>query len=213
MSSIAANEARDVTIAGMSVPYQAFIDGDWERLKSFVEQNTETVVYPLTVNKDTALHIAVYSGSTSLLSSIVAIAKRVAENSEKISPFLIKNEYGNTALHEAAAAGDVAAAKLLLNCERTLLDIKNKLGETPLYRAAAFGKTEMVKFIAAEIIRSREEILQTHRQRAPSFMSIHGKRDDSTSILHIAVQAEHFGKFISSFSLYILIHWKLALSC
>uniref|UniRef100_A0A2C9U8D6 PGG domain-containing protein n=1 Tax=Manihot esculenta TaxID=3983 RepID=A0A2C9U8D6_MANES len=176
----------------MSVPYQAFIDGDWERLKSFVEQNTETVVYPLTVNKDTALHIAVYSGSTSLLSSIVAIAKRVAENSEKISPFLIKNEYGNTALHEAAAAGDVAAAKLLLNCERTLLDIKNKLGETPLYRAAAFGKTEMVKFIAAEIIRSREEILQTHRQRAPSFMSIHGKRDDSTSILHIAVQAEHF---------------------
>ncbi|KAF2303661.1 hypothetical protein GH714_021018 [Hevea brasiliensis] len=156
---------RDVIVAEMSVPYQAFLDGDWERLKSFFEQNTEAVVSPLTVNKDTVLHIAIYSG---------------------------RNEYGNTALHEAAAAGNVTAAKLLLDYERTLLDIKNKLGETPLYRAAAFGKTEMVKFLVSEVLSYREEILSTHRQKGPSVMSFHGRRYDSTSILHIAVQAEHF---------------------
>ncbi|KAJ9169176.1 hypothetical protein P3X46_020637 [Hevea brasiliensis] len=182
---------RDVIVAEMSVPYQAFLDGDWERLKSFFEQNTEAVVSPLTVNKDTVLHIAIYSGSTSLVESIVKIAREVSKGSEQ-SPLLIGNEYGNTALHEAAAAGNVTAAKLLLDYERTLLDIKNKLGETPLYRAAAFGKTEMVKFLVSEVLSYREEILPTHRQKGPSVMSFHGRRYDSTSILHIAVQAEHF---------------------
>ncbi|KAJ9169177.1 hypothetical protein P3X46_020638 [Hevea brasiliensis] len=196
MSSVAANGTqenppiRDVSISGMSVPYQAFLDGDWERLKRFFEQNTEAVVSPLTVNRDTALHIAIYSGSRSLVESIVQIARRIS--SPEQSPLLIQNEYGNTVLHEAAATGDVTAAKLLLDCERTLLDIKNKLGETPLYRAAAFGKTEMVKFLASEVLSHREEILATHRQKGPSVMSFHGRRNDSTSILHIAVHAEHF---------------------
>ncbi|EEF35984.1 conserved hypothetical protein [Ricinus communis] len=182
---------RDVSIAGMAVPYQAFIRGDWERLKMYFEENPDAVVSPLTVNKDTALHIAIYSGSTRLIESMIEITKQVARNLTR-SPFLIDNEYGNTALHEAAASGNLRAAKQLLACERSLLEIKNKLGETPIYRAAAFGMTEMVKFLAGEVMKDTEVVVRTHRQKGP-FMSIHGLRNDATSILHISVHAEHFG--------------------
>ena len=52
-------------------PYRAALNGDWEAMKRFYENNRESAVLPLTVTNDTLLHIAVYSGTKSPLEELL----------------------------------------------------------------------------------------------------------------------------------------------
>ncbi|CAK7351549.1 unnamed protein product [Dovyalis caffra] len=174
------------------------MEQDWKSLKRFYKQDPEVAGFPLTVTKDTVLHIAVHSNDPKLLKYLLDIAL----------PFTYKvtDVYGNNALHEAAATGNVEMAKILLNFDREhnssttdgqqnessvneLLEIKNNRGETALFRAAAFGRTKMVRFLCSKI-----------KNKAA-----HRRRDDSTSILHIAVLGKYFETALQ------LIVWDVSL--
>nr|XP_048320456.1 uncharacterized protein LOC107422636 isoform X2 [Ziziphus jujuba var. spinosa] len=154
-------------------PYRAALEGDWERMKRFYEENREAVFYPLTVTNDTAFHIAVYSGTKSPLEELIQIVPN--------PPIAKADDKKNTPLHEAGAIGNIEAAQVLMRCSPEQLEARNALGETPMFRAAAFGMTEMVKYLAFEV-RSRQ--CDMHIQRI---------RDDNTSILHSAIHGQHFG--------------------
>ncbi|XP_060674182.1 uncharacterized protein LOC107422636 isoform X2 [Ziziphus jujuba] len=153
--------------------YRAALEGDWERMKGFYEENREAVFYPLTVTNDTAFHIAVYSGTKSPLEELIQIVPN--------PPIAKADDKKNTPLHEAGAIGNIEAAQVLMRCSPEQLEARNALGETPMFRAAAFGMTEMVKYLAFEV-RSRQ--CDMHIQRI---------RDDNTSILHSAIHGQHFG--------------------
>ncbi|KAK6245754.1 hypothetical protein QUC31_000532 [Theobroma cacao] len=156
----------------MAEPYKLALNEEWEGMKKFYKRNKDAVALPLTVVNDTALHLAVYSGS-----------KYPLKDLHELSPqaYLIQNDKGNTVLHEAAAIGNVKAAKFLLKrCSTEILDVKNALGETPLFRAAAFGRFDVVKFLHSEVRKGHGD------------MAIHRTRNDKTSILYIAIQAQRF---------------------
>ncbi|KAL9392856.1 hypothetical protein Peur_016776 [Populus x canadensis] len=174
------------SVARITKPYRAAMKKDWESLKRYYERHPEAAGLPLTVTKDTVLHIAVHSNDKKLL-------KHFLDNAPPFS-YKVTDLYGNNAVHEAAATGNVEMAKILLNfdrelhcsttndgqkneyCSDELLQIMNNRGETALFRAAAFGRTKMVRFLCSKIKNK----------------DVHRRRHDSTSILHIAVLGKYF---------------------
>ena len=159
----------------LTEPYRAIMKKDLEAVKRYYMEN-ENVGHPLTDTGNTALHFAVYTDNKELCSFLLYFA-----------PFLsdTKNKLGNTALHEAAAAGNVEMAEHLFG--ESQLDVKNDSGETPLFRAAAFGKTKMVKFLIVDAGKSNP------------IKENHCTRNDSKSILEIAILGNYTGRLLSLF--------------
>ena len=96
------------------------------------------------------------------------------------------NQTGNTILHEAATldqAYSVNITREMLNRARGLLSMRNELRETAFFRAARYGKIQIFNFLANEITKEYDETTQQ-----PFF-----QRNDKTTILHIAIVAQHFG--------------------
>ncbi|XP_011000220.1 PREDICTED: uncharacterized protein LOC105107850 [Populus euphratica] len=168
----------------MKKVYEAASEGDWNSMKTaYNGPHDKYMMAPITVLKDTAFHLAVYSRKDEPLKSLLKI---VDEKSIPWSPCTLKNAYGNTVLHEAVFTGNMKAVKLLLQFKPTekresdtskQLETKNALGETPLYRAASCGKKEIVEYLATQM----GQISEDHR-----------KREDSKPILHAAIQGQHF---------------------
>jgi ankyrin repeat protein len=188
---------------GLKPPYKAALKGDWDAMKSFFNDYPEHVVSPLTINGDTALHIAAYSESKDLLQHLVDLLppSRIFYALSK------KNNHGNNTFHEVAKTKQVETTKFLIakllasNGEdgvrgsskvKQLLEDRNKLGETPIYTAVALGQTTMAKFLNTKV----ENIIH------------HFQRNDGISILHIAVIGQHFGASPSLF-LCILVTFKI----
>ncbi|KAJ0081614.1 hypothetical protein Patl1_09847 [Pistacia atlantica] len=187
------------SIARMKQPYQTASLKDWEGFKEFYESNPDSLFHPLTINKDYAFHIAASTGNKQLLRDLVEMipTPRIQEALTQL-----KDEYGNTALHEVATSDNVDAAEFLVkmlwksideteqiiedheidpSCKMDqFLKVKNNLGETPLYRAAALGNAKMVKYLAGEI------------EKVGDTKASHFYRYDTISIFHIAVLAQHF---------------------
>ncbi|KAJ0082751.1 hypothetical protein Patl1_09881 [Pistacia atlantica] len=111
------------------------------------------------VARNTAFHLAAFSKSDEPLHYLLKIAKKDTMTKYE---YLGKNDYGNKALHEAAANGNIKAVKLLVNHNKQLykedadpnhtefLEDLNEEGETPLFKAAAYGRTKVVKFLTQE---------------------------------------------------------------
>ncbi|TXG46856.1 hypothetical protein EZV62_026150 [Acer yangbiense] len=172
-------------ISAMKVPYQAVIKENWEDLKTFFDndRNTFNILYPMTVAKDTAFHIAVHSGREQPLKHLL---ERVDDPMG--ANVFMTNAYGNTVLHEAAINHNIAAVKLLVGDEYVTpeqLLKRNRSGQTPLFKAASFGSTKVVRYLASQ---PKQMICDNKKLE-----DAHGTRNDGTSILHAAVRGEHFG--------------------
>ncbi|CAN6683078.1 unnamed protein product [Malus baccata var. baccata] len=190
--------------------YKYAMNGECERLKEDLEKNREKLLYKMTVDGDTVFHLAAslsskYSQAREVLQMVIS---KLNSTNNKIKALRAPNKYGNNTLHEVSVSGNKEAAEYLVNnfneplpeevkistsstdkdkrwkardsenYALQLLETRNYLGETPLFRAAALGHTDLVKFYAGKL---PEENLWRHFHR-----------DDKTSLLHIAVIAEHF---------------------
>ena len=174
-------QGEGVDLGKLREPYVAALNGDWDALKSFFtkKENRPLLFASMTIDSDTALHIAAYSGNKNVLQRLVGLLppERVHEALSR------KNNHGNNTFHEVATTDNVEAAKLLvdeLNDAEVhqILKAENQLGETPVYRAAAHGHTKMAKFLL-----ENGDHIDLHIQRS----------SDSVSILHVAVIGQHFG--------------------
>jgi ankyrin repeat protein len=184
------------SFSGLKEPYHAALEGDWKGMASFYSKHPERLLDPLTIDKDTAFHIAAYSAETKLLRRFLDLLK---EPSQILAALSNKNSHGNNTFHEVTIKDNVEAAELLISKLRwacaqdkvqgknfvtelkKLLEDRNQLGETPLYRAVALGQFQVLKFCAKRI----------------GNLSDHFHRNDSMSILHIAVIGQHFGLSLS----------------
>ncbi|EXB77018.1 Ankyrin repeat-containing protein [Morus notabilis] len=193
------------SVAKMKEPYSAAMSKDWKKMKEFYEQHEEFVTAPLTVYEDTALHIAVCSGDKKLVEFLLDELLRDDKESPIFNPYpelegsplQKKNAYGDTALHQAVTCEDndkgLVIIQLLLDRDQRwreksnhnsatdpdneLLKVKNDRGESALFRAAAFGKTNVVSYLARKV----------------RCWDVHVRRNDSTSILHVAILGGHMG--------------------
>ncbi|TXG46858.1 hypothetical protein EZV62_026152 [Acer yangbiense] len=177
-------------ILAMKEPYEAAINGNWEAMIKFFDENFNILFHQMTVAKDTAFHLAVLSKKEEPLKQLLTMLEQ-DENPMWNSVF-ITNANGNTVLHEAASHHNIAAMKLLVPLEcnyatQEQLVKRNRSGQTPLFKAASFGSTKVVKYLASlpyQMITcdNKQQLRDEHRTR-----------NDRTSILHAAVRGEHFG--------------------
>ncbi|KAG7012618.1 Espin, partial [Cucurbita argyrosperma subsp. argyrosperma] len=154
--------------------YKLVLRGEWRRLLE-VCKGARQLVFPITSNRDTAFHLAVYSGKKEPLKTIL---EQVMEM-DYIEHW--KSYVENTPLHEAATVGNLDAFKLLVEFRKEDLLELNKRGETPLYRAARYGQLQIVEYILNEC--------EDYYTRSP----LNWMADGTTPIIHEAIQSENFG--------------------
>ncbi|MBA0778943.1 hypothetical protein Gotri_003228 [Gossypium trilobum] len=171
----------------MSEPYKKVLANDVHGLEAIYSNNPDALLNPITARKDTIFHIAAYGGREEVLRVLLGKVPQ----SKKAEVLKVKNIYGNTILHEVATTTHVKAARLLMeevllvlpandNWKREeILGAQNKLGETPLFRAAEYSSKTMVEYLATAIGRTGN-------------LESHYRRNDGTSILHIAVIGQKF---------------------
>ncbi|KAK8992197.1 hypothetical protein V6N11_048291 [Hibiscus sabdariffa] len=171
----------------MSDPYaKVLANDDAQGLQRIYEKNPDALFKQINACRDTIFHIAAYNGRHESLQVLL----KMVPQSRKRELMKMKNSFGNTILHEVATTTNVRAADLLIRellvlhendirQREDILGARNKLGETPLFRAAEYSNKTMVVYLAREI------------ERAGNLRS-HYKRNDGTSILHIAVIGQHF---------------------
>ncbi|KAK1557352.1 hypothetical protein Q3G72_023070 [Acer saccharum] len=175
----------------MQKPYQeVVVEGKWGSLEeSFDDDEGFSISCPvMTVAGDNAFHIAVHSKSEQPLKHLL---ERVANSDHMFASVLYTtNAYDNTVLHEAAINHNIKAVKLLVGgryvTNEQLLE-RNKSGQTPLFKAAAFGSTKVVKYLASQ---PHQTIASADYKKLGE---AHRIKDEGFSILHAAVQGEHFG--------------------
>ncbi|KAK2654464.1 hypothetical protein Ddye_014320 [Dipteronia dyeriana] len=139
------------------------------------------------MEKDTALHLGVYSGGKQPLDSLLKYAdERIGLDNCDI---FLENKFRNTVLHEAAVSGNLEAVQILVDKFQKQVIAINESGETPLFRAAAFGKTKLVKLLASQ----PDQVVLPHNGKKKQLQAIHRLKKDGATILHAAVQGEHFG--------------------
>ncbi|KAJ0082270.1 hypothetical protein Patl1_09863 [Pistacia atlantica] len=169
----------------MASTYQLALDGEWDKLKNlYDDENVFALLFPQTAAGDTAFHLAVFSKSKEPLQSFINNAKG---NPVTAYDYWAKNIYGNTALHEAAADGNIEAVKLLVEHDKELLEDRNKEGETPLFKAASYGQKEVVLALRSGSRESCTNLEDIHRYRLKP-----DTNEPGASILHAAIQGEHF---------------------
>ncbi|KAK1578680.1 hypothetical protein Q3G72_032293 [Acer saccharum] len=177
-------------------PYQAVLDEKWGDMEKHYNDISEdplmrlgALLCPISVDRDTAFHLAVYSGEKQPLCRLLELVEKDgADGILSLEKFFMQNIYGNTVLHEAAIRGNLEAVEILIAKFPKLIEDKNEFGETPLFRAAAFGKRRIVKYLASQ----PDQVVLTDNGEK-HLQIIHRQRKDGTSILHAAIQGEHFG--------------------
>ncbi|TXG70473.1 hypothetical protein EZV62_005408 [Acer yangbiense] len=177
-------------------PYQAVLDEKWDDMEKYYLGNSEdqmgaaaganALLFPISIDKDTAFHLAVYSGGKQPLERLLDLFENDRDGNFDLDQVFMQNMYGNTVLHEAAISGNLEAVRILVSKFPKLVKATNELGETPLFRAASFGKRTIVKYLASQ----PDHMLSPDKKQ---LQDIHRQREDGASILHAAVQGEHCG--------------------
>ena len=144
--------------------------GEWLKVSEIYEKSPEARKAKLTKSEDTALHIAVTVGQTETAVRLVEI---VSEDILKIA-----DAKGDTALHIAAALGDLSVCRSMASKSSGLITARNNKGETPLFLAARHGKKEAFLFLYS--LGGRDDF--------------HVRRNDGDTILHAAIIGEYFSE-------------------
>jgi hypothetical protein len=188
MASMAAEKdaAKDHELNGKL--YKALLKEEADQVIQLCEGIEDHALHKLTVHNDTVLHKATYAKQGDLVLRLLdALPHHLLMTSKKGigNTILRKNDIGNTILHEAATLdqeNSVTVATKMLEKAPGLLSETNNIGETALFRAARYGKTEIFHFLAQKILGDDEAKQKPFIQRT-----------DKTTILHIAILAQHFG--------------------
>ncbi|XP_008371035.1 uncharacterized protein [Malus domestica] len=185
-----AREVSLIHIEELKDPYEYVMTENWEGVQDFFEKNPEHLLSKITMDGGTVFHLAASCSSKSQrknLKMVIDILRRNPSDGDVRRALTKKNNAGNNTLHEVSMTGNKEAAMYLVSiadkekCALELLETRNSSGETSLFKAAAYGFTDLVKFYVGKLENYDRDNLWKHFHRS-----------DKTSILHIAVVAQHF---------------------
>nr|GEX89564.1 ankyrin repeat-containing protein At5g02620-like [Tanacetum cinerariifolium] len=158
--------------------YKALSEGDDAKVCEICRELPDGPFHILTIHRDSVLYIASYYKRNDL---VLQLIRQLSQGHyDKLTS---KNEAGNTILHATASNNKtVRAAAEMLNRAPSLLTMTDKIGETALFHAARYGKTKIFNFLEEQMIRNypTEEIR--------TFLV----RDNTATILHVAIHSENF---------------------
>lgn len=125
---------------------------------------------PVNLSEDPLLSIVIAYGKSDL--AIQLISEMPTER------LMAANYDGDTALHIAAARGDVRVVTALVDKNPRLLEARNKHMEIPLHKAALYGETDVFWTLVDK--------------NSP----VDARREDGATMLHCAVMGNAPGLFV-----------------
>ncbi|GMY16792.1 ankyrin repeat and protein kinase domain-containing protein 1 [Fagus crenata] len=159
--------------------FEKAMQGKWEKVVEIYRTNPMAHKAKLTRSGDTALHIAVSDGQEERVEELVGSIISVKRESKEIKEVLnIKNELGNTPLHNAASMGNVYMCQCIGNADKSLVGARNYDSETPFFLAALYGK--------------KEAFLCLHELCGTENGYNYCRRKDGDTILHCAISGDYF---------------------
>ena len=144
------------------------MQGKWADAKKLYQENLWLRAEKITVDGDTALHLAVKDRKDRVVEEMVELVS--------LNVLKLKNEKGNTPLHLSASIGKASMCKCFISKCKDLLSIRNEEGENPLFVAARYGKIKAFLCLAPE---SELDLLRNKKGQ---------------TILHSAMAGGHFGE-------------------
>ncbi|MCL7049364.1 hypothetical protein MKW94_000280 [Papaver nudicaule] len=150
--------------------YDLIQQDDWREILNWI-RTSPMMIYvildaPKGIMKDPLLHLLIEYDETNLALDVIT-----EMDTEDLR---MKNFNNDTALHIAAARGNLPVARALLDRDMELHNMINSDGEIPIHRAALNGKKEM--FFELYIPESNYMV----------------RRSDGATVLHCAVMGYHF---------------------
>ncbi|KAF6147676.1 hypothetical protein GIB67_003007 [Kingdonia uniflora] len=123
---------------------KAAFKGDWDAANKFFERY-QNVPYniAITSSEKTALHIAAASGQTTFVKDLIG----KMELKRRLDMLETKERGGHTALYFAVAAGNLEAAKAMVEKNAKLPQIPNTFGDSPILEAARLGHKELLQYL------------------------------------------------------------------
>lgn len=120
--------------------YKAAWTGDWDAAQNVFRDYKEEATAIISSEAETPLHVAVMTGKANdFVRKMVELMPGDA--------LAIKDNYGETALHNAAMFGNTEAAKALVNKNTGLLYILNDDNEPPILKAAISCQKETLQYL------------------------------------------------------------------
>ncbi|KAG6700322.1 hypothetical protein I3842_08G107000 [Carya illinoinensis] len=173
--------------------------GQWNGVIDIYNKHPEVHAAKLTINEDTALHIAVSSDRKETVEQLMKIIARHHGEGQEIPKF--KNKGGNTLLHVAASMGSVTLCRSIVETGRQLglsfMEARNCKGETPLFLAALCAKKEA--FISVH---------EVYQENNLNYNDLSCRSDDDGTILHVAIATKRFDLALEIIELYPkLVHF------
>ncbi|KAL8257623.1 hypothetical protein R6Q59_029664 [Mikania micrantha] len=117
--------------------------GDWETAKLIFDKHPNLVRFNLSKNFGTTLHVVVTAEETELTLNFVKNLVNMMTREE----LELKNNHSNTAFWVASASGKKKMAKIMIEKNRSLLDIRGNGDYLPLTISAMNGIHNMVKYL------------------------------------------------------------------
>ncbi|KAL5818736.1 hypothetical protein ACOSQ4_022578 [Xanthoceras sorbifolium] len=121
--------------------YKAVEEGDWEITRSYINNEPNIVRTKITLNGDTALHVAVMAGAGQ-----IKILKHLLR---LMSPddLELKNDMGYTAFSIAAINGFQEMVEKMLEKNSNLVNVKDQHGLIPIVLASLHSSKDMVRYL------------------------------------------------------------------
>ncbi|XP_028762136.1 uncharacterized protein LOC114720640 [Neltuma alba] len=137
----------------------------------------------ITRSGDTALHLAASEAKDKVGEEMVRSVRSHWDKDQLKKVLQTDNIRGNTALHLAAAMGDVRKCEIIAKVKSSLVDCRNGASETLLFLAAHFGGTKAS--LCLHYIRNPTD------GGTPLYYA-NCRRNDGDTILHSAINGDYF---------------------
>ncbi|KAK7303174.1 hypothetical protein RJT34_14076 [Clitoria ternatea] len=168
--------------------------GQWQEVLEAKKKNPATLEAKITKAEDTVLHIAIYVGQTSFVTSLLDnISQEVC-----CHILQMQNSKGNTPLHLAAELGNVELCNNIAKRDpKNLISRRNLEGETPLFLAAVHGKRD-----AFFCLHGHQQSNSGDDDDDQSVNDSLATKNNGDTILHSTISGEHFGLAVQIIGLY-----------
>ncbi|XP_028790333.1 ankyrin repeat-containing protein At5g02620-like [Neltuma alba] len=148
--------AEQLTRGGNTMLHLAAKNGSVDVLQLIVNHFPQLIIRT-NITGDTALHFAARIEKVIELTRIIlnSYAAQFHNNEEK-NLLRIKNEFGNTALHEAVRTHDLEIARLIFEADKDVANYLNNEGKSPLYLAVETKQDGTIDLLLEAALQNQE---------------------------------------------------------
>jgi ankyrin repeat protein len=130
--------------------HTAINNGNWDAAKNFLSRHKDATSARVSVHGRTVLHVAVFAGHTEIVEELVKLMSK-----EELA---ISDEYGLTALAQAAILQNTSMVHCMLTMNTNLINIPDKENLIPLITALEYGNIEVARYLYSASLQNHQTL-------------------------------------------------------